>query len=53
LLAEARRVLDEERHRAEQVAARLADRLSKDADQATDHIARAAHDLTAGVGARN
>ena len=53
LLAEARKVLADERRRAGAVASSLADRLGEGADRATDHIARAAHDIAAGTTARH
>ncbi|MGQ0567368.1 MAG: DUF3618 domain-containing protein [Gemmobacter sp.] len=53
LMAEAQRLLAAERQRAEEVALSLADRLAEDADHATDHIARAAQDIAAGVTARH
>lgn len=53
LLAEARKLLEDERRRAGAVASSLADRLATDADRATDRIARAAHDIAAGATARD
>lgn len=53
LLAEAQRLVADERRRAGAVASSLADRLMQDADHATDHITRAAQDITAGMTARH
>ena len=53
LLAEAQRLVNDERRRAGAVASTLADRLMQDADHATDHITRAAQDITAGMTARH
>ena len=53
LLAEAQRLVHDERRRAGAVASSLADRLMQDADHATDHITRAAQDITAGMTARH
>jgi hypothetical protein len=53
LLDEARKVLEDERRRAADVASSLADRLGQDADRATDHIAQAAQDITSGMAARH
>jgi len=53
LLAEAQRMLAEERRRAEAVASTLADRLGEGADRATDQVIHAAQEITAGMTARH